>query len=236
MNTKQVLFAGTIALLLSTIFATESPSESPSDSPSAPGWFQNGDDSFTFASVVVFITPNYDPDATAESVNNNQTIQDLCAKTDDPTQCLQFLGNTPEADPASVILSDIKILKALLSEGSYIAVQEGSKDPSVTSETKKSLDVCLENYDKANKSLDSASTACAECVKDDNGGDKAKKCPKETVKKLTAMLSAVVSNFGFCDEALNAASGNAKLWVMDANDAMADAANGVLAVAKTLDS
>ncbi|CAL1378051.1 unnamed protein product [Linum trigynum] len=230
-----LLAATTITLLFSSIISpTYATDESPS--PGAPEWLQAAShDSFTFTSVAFFITPKYDPKATEESVKNNQTIRDLCAMTDDANECLDFLGNTPRSDPAFVIKADLKVLKTLINEGSYIAIREGSKDPSANSDTKKGLDACLDDYDTASKSLDEAMGAIGVCVRDD-GTAGPKECPKETVAKLTTVLSAAVGNFGACDKALNIASGRGRLWVMDVNDAMVEASKAILAVANKLDS
>ncbi|CAN0878252.1 hypothetical protein LINGRAHAP2_LOCUS12375 [Linum grandiflorum] len=188
---------------------------------------------FVFKTVEVFVCSKYDPSATLETASSDPSIKDLCGSTDDPKKCLDFLGNTPEADPAYIMQDDLKVLNTLIKQGSALASKEGGS--AGTPDVKKGFDTCIENYDKASKSVGEAERACAECVKGDDKGKKV--CPKDKVTKVASMLSAAVASFGFCDEALGgASSGSNNAWLLkDMNGAMLDATNMLLVVSKQLD-
>ncbi|CAI0422929.1 unnamed protein product [Linum tenue] len=96
---------------------------------------------------------------------------------------------------------------------------------------KSSLDTCIQNYDKAIASLDTAKEACKACDKDKDT-NKDKKCSPKHVSKVNFMLSAAVSNFSACEEALNDAGSPPKPWVKD--DAMVEGTNILLEVAKKI--
>ncbi|CAN1836483.1 hypothetical protein LINPERHAP1_LOCUS34784 [Linum perenne] len=206
-----------------------SPSMSPSGFPGDPT---------SSKPVEIFVCAKYDPKLTMEKASNDPSIKELCATTDDPKKCLDFLGNSPDADPAFIMKGDLETLQTLIEEGSALASNAESPD------LKKSYETCVENYEKASKSVEKAEDACKDCVKykqkmekmdkkdkkdkDEDKKDK-KKCPKNKVTKITSKLSAAVSSFGLCDEALEGASGGANTRVLkEMNGAMVEAANALL--------
>ncbi|CAN1836484.1 hypothetical protein LINPERHAP1_LOCUS34785 [Linum perenne] len=210
---------------------------SPSMSPS--GLFE---DPTQYAPDEIFVCSKYDPSLTLERASKDPSIKELCATTDHPKKCLDFLGNTPDANPAYIMKEDLKTLQTLIDEGSAIASKAESPD------LKKSYETCAENYEKASKSVGDAQNACEDCdnykkkmdkknKKDEDKKDKEDtKCPKNKVTKITSKLSAAVSSFGFCDEALDGASGGANTWVLkDMNGAMIEATNMLLEVSKQLE-
>ncbi|CAN1285868.1 hypothetical protein LINPERPRIM_LOCUS19138 [Linum perenne] len=214
--------------------SASSPDASYSPSMSPSGLFE---DPTKYAPDEIFVCSKYDPSLTLEKASNDPSIKELCATTDHPKMCLDFLGNTPDADPAYIMKEDLKTLQTLIEEGSALASKAESPD------LKKSYETCVENYEKASKSVGEAQNACEDCDnykknkkdKDDKDKDK-QKCPKNKVTKITSKLSAAVSSFGFCDEALDGASGGANTWVLkDMNSAMIEGTNMLLEVSKQLD-
>ncbi|CAN1836480.1 hypothetical protein LINPERHAP1_LOCUS34782 [Linum perenne] len=106
-----------------------------------------------FKSLQTLMSVKHDPKATMESVKADAAIQTLCQSKDNPTKCLDFLGNAPNADLAYVVKSDVSVLRTLLREGSFLVQRP-------VPELKKSFEACSGDIDKAVKMLDEASTAC----------------------------------------------------------------------------
>ncbi|CAN0858593.1 hypothetical protein LINGRAHAP2_LOCUS7343 [Linum grandiflorum] len=143
------------------------------------------------------------------------------------------MGNSPKADPTHILKFNLRILKTLVEEGTYISSKDELKNPSTLEKMKKSLHTCVENYDKAVTSLDDANAACKDC-EEEAGSSKDKKCKPKNVEKITSMLNDAVSNIKKCSEALNSAGSPPKPWIKELNEAMLDGAQILLQVAKKI--
>ncbi|CAN0858629.1 hypothetical protein LINGRAHAP2_LOCUS7370 [Linum grandiflorum] len=202
-------------LIFSCVFpiltAADSPSDSSSSSPS-PSKSDSED--------------SKDEDASA-------AVKEICGSMVKQTECEEFLGNSPKADPAHIVKFNLRVLKSLVEEGTYISSKDQLKNPSTPEKMKKSLDTCVQNYDKAVESLDAAGDACGECEKE-AGSSKKKKCKPETLEKITSMLNDAVSNFKKCSEALESAGSPPKPWIKELNEAMIDGAHFLSEVASKI--
>ncbi|CAN1752384.1 hypothetical protein LINPERHAP1_LOCUS4710 [Linum perenne] len=165
--------------------------------------------------------------------NAASAIKELCAKMENPQKCELFLGNSPKADPSHIVKFNLRILKTLVEEGTYISSKDELKNPSTPEKMKKSLDTCVQNYDKAVSSLDAAGVASGECEKD-AGSSNDKKCQPVHVDKVNSMINNAISNFEKCGEALGSAGSPPKPWIKELNDAMLDDAHILLEVAKKI--
>ncbi|CAN1168290.1 hypothetical protein LINPERPRIM_LOCUS19140 [Linum perenne] len=190
-----------------------------------------------YATVDIFVCAKYDPTATLETASKDPATKDLCATTDDPKKCLNFLGNTPDADPAFIMKGDLKTLKTLIEEGAALTSKAETPNVKKSYETVGDAEEACEDCVMYKKKMDHKTDKKNKKDKDDDKKDKDKtKCPKNKVTKITSKLSAAVSSFGFCDEALDGASGGANTWVLkDMNSAMIEATNMLLEVSKQLD-
>ncbi|CAN0878249.1 hypothetical protein LINGRAHAP2_LOCUS12374 [Linum grandiflorum] len=165
---------------------------------------------------------HYDPKATAESVNNDPAIKEICDMQEKPEECLDFLGNTPKANPVYAIETDAETLRIFLTEAS-----EGSCADAPPA-LKSSFDACAFNYKEVAKKLTDVTTSCKICTQ--NNG----KCPPEEVTKITTALSGSLPNLELCGKALDATNANIKRWIVNVNLGAMGSISKILEVAKKL--
>ncbi|CAL1378207.1 unnamed protein product [Linum trigynum] len=120
-------------------------------------------------------------------------VRELCSGAENPGKCMEFFRDSRSDDPAEIINTEIGTLRTLVNEGISAATKVRRQG-----NTGAVLDVCLENYDKAMGNLDKASATCAKCIRANP------KCSPKSTGEVKTMLSAVVSNVGYCDEAFSA--------------------------------
>ncbi|CAN0858679.1 hypothetical protein LINGRAHAP2_LOCUS7398 [Linum grandiflorum] len=176
-------------------------SSSPSMSPSSGDEVSSSSPSTSTSSGAMFSTKFERKMAEAESgmmrTNPTNLVKELCSGAENPSKCMEFFRDSRSDDPAEIIATEIGTLKTLVKEGITAATKVRSRQDGSEAVTH-CLDVCLENYDKAMSNLDKATATCSRCIRSNP------KCsPKETGEVKT-MLSAAISNVGFCDESFNA--------------------------------
>ncbi|CAN0858678.1 hypothetical protein LINGRAHAP2_LOCUS7398 [Linum grandiflorum] len=177
---------------------TSSDSSSSAEESSAPA--PSPDSSYP-SFPTMFSTKFERKMAEAESgmmrTNPTNLVKELCSGAENPSKCMEFFRDSRSDDPAEIIATEIGTLKTLVKEGITAATKVRSRQDGSEAVTH-CLDVCLENYDKAMSNLDKATATCSRCIRSNP------KCsPKETGEVKT-MLSAAISNVGFCDESFNA--------------------------------
>ncbi|CAN0858595.1 hypothetical protein LINGRAHAP2_LOCUS7344 [Linum grandiflorum] len=215
-RTNKNLSRGVVLIMIVLIFScvfpiptiADSPSESSSPSPSS--------------------SKSDNEDSKDEKAST--TVKEICESMVKATECEEFLGNSPKADPTHIVKFNLRVLKSLVEEGTYISTKDQLKNPSTPEKMKKSLDTCVQNYDKAVTSLDAVGDACRDC-EEDVDSSKNKKCKPEHIEKITSMLNDAVSNFKKCSEALDTADSPPKPWIKELNEAMIDGAHFLSEVA-----
>ncbi|CAN0858680.1 hypothetical protein LINGRAHAP2_LOCUS7398 [Linum grandiflorum] len=181
--------------------ASSTLTTSPSSSPSSGDDVSSPSPSSSSAFPTMFSTKFERKMAEAESgmmrTNPTNLVKELCSGAENPSKCMEFFRDSRSDDPAEIIATEIGTLKTLVKEGITAATKVRSRQDGSEAVTH-CLDVCLENYDKAMSNLDKATATCSRCIRSNP------KCsPKETGEVKT-MLSAAISNVGFCDESFNA--------------------------------
>ncbi|CAL1378206.1 unnamed protein product [Linum trigynum] len=165
----------------------------------------------------------------AAADRSSKLVAQLCAGTENPARCTAYFHYSKSDDAAQIIDAELGTLNTLLIEAKSAAVRaqhQGRASPDVAH----GLDVCVENYDKANANLDRASVACAKCM----GPNKATECTAKEVGEVKTMLSAVISNIGFCDEAFDG-QGLPRPPTKEINEAVVELADWLLEFSKKLD-
>ncbi|CAN0881812.1 hypothetical protein LINGRAHAP2_LOCUS14450 [Linum grandiflorum] len=203
-----------------------SPSPSPSKSDSKDSKSDNKDSKSDDKDSKSDSKDSKDEDAAA-------AVKKICESMENKTKCQEFLWNSPNADPTHIVKFNLRVLKTLVEEGTYVSSKDELKNPSTPEKMKKSLHTCVENYEKAVDSLDDANAACKDC-QEEAGSNEDKKCKPENVKKITSLLKDAVSNFKKCSEALKSADSPPKPWIKGLNEAMIDGAEILLDVAKKI--
>lgn len=155
-----------------SFFAGSSPSPPPSPSPASSS-------SLPLHGVKLHAVPGVSP-----------AVRDICHKTDYPLLCISSLlpylaagGGRGKTDVLSVLHMEIEA-SLHASQRALDAVSRMVEEPSTPSETKENLEVCKENYSDAIDNLKDAEAAI----------------PTGDVGRLNSVLSAVLSDFGTCED------------------------------------
>ncbi|CAL1400318.1 unnamed protein product [Linum trigynum] len=164
--------------------ASSSSTTAPSPSPDA-----------SFPSFPTMFSTKFERKMQENSITKaTDMVKELCSGTENPAKCMEFFRDSRSDDPAEIIHTEIGTLKTLVQEGISAATKVRRQDNAASGV----LDVCLENYDKAIGNLDKASATCEKCIRS------TPKCSPKNTSEVKTMLSAVISNVGYCDEAFNA--------------------------------
>ncbi|CAN0896402.1 hypothetical protein LINGRAHAP2_LOCUS18468 [Linum grandiflorum] len=163
-----------------------------------------------------YITVTFYITATPDSIKNDPTIKDICETTKKPTKCLDFLGNSPKANPVYAVNEDVSNLRKFLMQASG----EISKNP--PAEVKSSFGTCTQNFNEVGKRLLDVEMACKVCTQHKG------KCPAEEVTKITSALDSGLSDLGLCDKALDATVSSLTKFVKDVNLGATESINQIL--------
>ncbi|CAN1155802.1 hypothetical protein LINPERPRIM_LOCUS11407 [Linum perenne] len=206
MKTIAIIVFSLVVPTISTRIVSPSPSASP----------------FEFDTLANLMCARYDPKATPESIKNDPAIKDICDTTVKPAECLDFLGNSPKANPAYAIQEDVSKLRRFILEAS----QQASTDP--PPEVKNSFDTCTQNFNEVVNRLDDVKQYCIVCTQHDG------KCPTEEANKITTALNSALSNLGLCDKALATTTSTVTKTIKNVNTGVTDSINKILEVSKKL--
>ncbi|CAN1836503.1 hypothetical protein LINPERHAP1_LOCUS34793 [Linum perenne] len=165
---------------------------------------------------------HYDPKATVESVNNDPNLKGICDASEKPEECIDFLGNSPNANPVYAIKADVMKLRTFLNEAS----QQASTAP--PPEVKSNFDTCAHNFNEAVNRLDDVMVSCIICSQANE------KCPAEEATKINIALNSALADLGLCDKALDATTATVKKSLKECNLGATESINKILEVAKKL--
>ncbi|CAN1262823.1 hypothetical protein LINPERPRIM_LOCUS11413 [Linum perenne] len=206
MKTIVIIAFSLVVPTISTRIVSPSPSASPVE----------------FDTLANLMCAHYDPKATPESIKNDPAIKDICDTTVKPAECLDFLGNSPKANPAYAIQEDVSKLSRFLLEASQRAFTDSSP------EVKDCFDTCTQSFNEVVSRLDSVKQYCIVCTQHDG------KCPTEEVTRITTALNSALSYLGLCNKALPTTTSTVTKTIKNVNTCVTDSINKILEVSKKL--
>ncbi|CAN0878253.1 hypothetical protein LINGRAHAP2_LOCUS12375 [Linum grandiflorum] len=164
---------------------------------------------FVFKNLLTVMCAKHDSKATMELVKANSELNSLCQGKDNPTKCLEFLGNAPNADPAYAVKSDAGVIRSVIREGSFLVQRS-------VPELEKSFKTCSADFEKAVKMLDDAAAATGS----HNGTE------------VATLLRHASTYLRLCDKSFHGTPDLKKKWtVKDLAEQARDATDKVLLVA-----